>query len=83
MKISDLNNAKVPIVKIDKSLERFRGKVLFPEKLELANKLLANIVGLKSRASEILNRKRKLSLEMIRQLHERLHIPTDVLIQTY
>ena len=44
---------------------------------------LANIVGLKSRASEILNRKRKLSLEMIRQLHERLHIPTVVLIQSY
>ncbi len=44
---------------------------------------LANIIGLKSRASEILNRKRKLSLEMIRQLHERLHIPTDVLIQNY
>ena len=44
---------------------------------------LANIVGLKSRASEILNRKRKLSLEMIRQLHLRLHIPTDVLIQAY
>lgn len=44
---------------------------------------LANIVGLKSRASEILNRKRKLSLEMIRQLHERLNIPTDVLIQIY
>lgn len=44
---------------------------------------LANIVGLKSRASEILNRKRKLSLEMIRQLHERLNIPTDVLIQSY
>lgn len=44
---------------------------------------LANIVGLKSRASEILNRKRKLSLKMIRQLHERLNIPTDVLIQTY
>ena len=44
---------------------------------------LANIIGLKSRASEILNRKRKLSLEMIHQLHERLNIPTDVLIQTY
>lgn len=43
MKINDLNTAKVPIVKFDKSLERFRGKVLFPEKLELANKLLANI----------------------------------------
>lgn len=44
---------------------------------------LAEIVGLKSRASEILNRKRKLSLQMIRQLHDRLNIPTDVLIQTY
>ena len=44
---------------------------------------LANIVGLKSRASEILNKKRKLSLEMIRQLHDKLNIPTDVLIQTY
>jgi HTH-type transcriptional regulator / antitoxin HigA len=44
---------------------------------------LAKVVGLKSRASEILSGKRKLSLEMIRQLHEKLNIPTDVLIQTY
>ena len=44
---------------------------------------LANVVGLKSRASEILNRKRKLSLEMIRQLHDKLNIPTEVLIQAY
>lgn len=44
---------------------------------------LAKVVGLKSRASEILNRKRKLSLDMIRQLHDKLHIPTDVLIQPY
>lgn len=44
---------------------------------------LAKIIGLKSRASEILSKKRKLSLEMIRQLHTCLHIPTDVLIQNY
>lgn len=44
---------------------------------------LANVVGLKSRASEILNRKRKLSLEMIRQIHSSLNIPTEVLIQAY
>lgn len=44
---------------------------------------LAQVVGLKSRASEILNKKRKLSLDMIRQLHDKLHIPTDVLIQPY
>jgi HTH-type transcriptional regulator/antitoxin HigA len=44
---------------------------------------LAKVVGLKSRASEILNKKRKLSLDMIRQLHDKLNIPTDVLIQIY
>lgn len=41
MSIEDLNKAKVPIVKIDKKLEKLRGKVLFPKKLEMANKLLA------------------------------------------
>ncbi len=41
MKIDELNKAKIPIVKIDKKLEKFRGKVLFPEKLALANKMLA------------------------------------------
>ncbi len=44
---------------------------------------LAKVVGLKSRASEILSKKRKLSLDMIRQLHDKLNIPTDVLIQAY
>ena len=44
---------------------------------------LAKVVGLKSRASEILNRKRKLTLEMIRQIHDTLKIPTAVLIQAY
>ncbi|MEJ0102001.1 MAG: helix-turn-helix domain-containing protein [Bacteroidota bacterium] len=44
---------------------------------------LANVVGLKSRASEILNKKRKLTLEMIRSLHATMNIPTDVLIQNY
>ncbi|WP_226805399.1 hypothetical protein [Agriterribacter humi] len=43
----------------------------------------AKVVGLKSRASEILNKKRKLSIDMIRQLHDMLEIPTDVLIQAY
>ena len=44
---------------------------------------LAEMIGLKSRASEILNRKRKLSLEMIRTLTQKLHIPSEVLIQAY
>lgn len=44
---------------------------------------LANVIGLKSRASEVLNRKRKLSLSMIRNLHNKMNIPTEVLIQPY
>jgi HTH-type transcriptional regulator / antitoxin HigA len=44
---------------------------------------LAKIIGLKSRASEILNKKRKLTLEMIRSLHDIMKIPTEVLIQVY
>lgn len=53
------------------------------EQLGYTQNDLARVVGLKSRASEILNRKRKLSLEMIRQIHQSLGIPTDVLIQAY
>ena len=53
------------------------------EQLGYSQSDLANVVGLKSRASEILNKKRKLTLQMIRNLHETLHIPTDVLIQNY
>jgi HTH-type transcriptional regulator/antitoxin HigA len=53
------------------------------EQLGYTQSDLANVIGLKSRASEILSKKRKLSLQMIRQLHEKLNIPTDVLIQAY
>ncbi|MFM6975790.1 MAG: type II toxin-antitoxin system HigA family antitoxin [Sphingobacteriaceae bacterium] len=53
------------------------------EQMDYSQTDLARVVGLKSRASEILNKKRKLSLEMIRQLHESLKIPTEVLIQQY
>lgn len=53
------------------------------EQLGYTQNDLANVVGLKSRASEILNKKRKLTLDMIRNLHATLNIPTDVLIQNY
>jgi HTH-type transcriptional regulator/antitoxin HigA len=53
------------------------------EQMSYSQKDLAEIIGLKSRASEILNKKRKLTLEMIRNLHEALNIPTEVLIQDY
>lgn len=44
---------------------------------------LANAIGLKSRASEILNRKRKLTLDMIRSLNERMNIPIELLVKEY
>ena len=53
------------------------------EQMGLNQSDLAKVVGQKSRASEILNRQRKLTLKMIRQLHENLKIPTEVLIQVY
>ncbi|MGB3777320.1 MAG: hypothetical protein WA960_03105 [Tunicatimonas sp.] len=42
MKVDEFNESKVPLVKIDKKLNRFKGKVLFKEKLDRANKLLEN-----------------------------------------
>jgi len=40
-------------------------------------------IGSRARVSEVLNRKRPLSLDMIRRLHTGLGIPADVLIQPY
>jgi HTH-type transcriptional regulator/antitoxin HigA len=53
------------------------------EQMDYTQNDLAKIIGLKSRASEILNKKRPLTLEMIRNLHEKMNIPTQVLIQAY
>jgi HTH-type transcriptional regulator/antitoxin HigA len=49
----------------------------------LTRKDLELYLGSRARVSEILNRKRPLSLEMIRRLHQGLGIPADVLIQPY
>jgi hypothetical protein len=41
MNISELNDAKIPLVKIDKKMDKLKGKIFFPEKLKLANSLLS------------------------------------------
>lgn len=53
------------------------------EQLDMKNKDLASIIGYKSRVSEILNNKRKLSLDMIRKISAKLHISSDLLILEY
>ncbi len=53
------------------------------EQMGMKQKDLAKVVGFKSRVSEILSKKRKLTLGMIRKINATLHIPTDVLVQDY
>ncbi len=53
------------------------------EQMGMKQKDLAEVVGFKSRVSEILSKKRKLTLGMIRKLNATLHIPTEVLVQDY
>mgnify|MGYP001590288432 CR=1 FL=1 len=44
---------------------------------------LEPFIGSRARVSEILNRKRPLTLSMIQRLHENLGIPAEVLVQPY
>lgn len=44
---------------------------------------LAKVLGFRSRVTEVLNKKRKLSLDMIRRLNRDLNIPMAVLVQDY
>ena len=53
------------------------------EQMGMSETQLGHILGYRSRKSEILSGKRKLSLTMIRKLNEILHIPAEVLIQAY
>ncbi len=53
------------------------------ESNELKNKDLIGILGSKSKVSEVLNRKRRLSLNMIRKVSKTLKIPAELLIEKY
>ena len=44
---------------------------------------LEPFIGSRARVAEVLNRKRPLSLNMIRRLHAGLGMPADVLVQPY
>jgi HTH-type transcriptional regulator / antitoxin HigA len=55
----------------------------FLESRQLSRKELAEILGTESRVSEILHYKRGLSLKMIRNLHDELGIPAEILISDY
>ena len=50
------------------------------EQQGLGRKDLEPLIGTRARVAEVMNRKRGLSIEMIRRLHETLGISADVLI---
>ncbi|MBL0898259.1 MAG: transcriptional regulator [Reyranella sp.] len=51
------------------------------EQQNLTRKDLEGILGTRTRVAEVLNRRRGLSINMIRRLHEELGIPAEVLIR--
>ena len=51
------------------------------EQQGLTRKDLEGIIGTRTHIAEILNRRRGLSIAMIRRLHEKLGIPAEVLIK--
>ena len=53
------------------------------EQQGLTRRDLEPYIGSRARVSEVLNRKRPLSVEMIRRLHKGLGIPAEVLIRPY
>ena len=50
------------------------------EQLGLDRKALEPAIGSRARVSEVLSRKRRLTLEMIRRLHKQLGIPAEILL---
>ena len=53
------------------------------EEMNLKQKDLIGVIGGKSRVSEILNKKKKLTVDMIRELERILHISASVLVNNY
>ncbi len=53
------------------------------EEMNLKQNDLVDIIGGKSRVSEILNKKRKLTVEMIRNLAKKLNLSLELLVMEY
>lgn len=53
------------------------------EQMGMTKKELADVLGYKSRVSEIFSKKRKLTIPMIRKLHKKMNIPYESLIADY
>lgn len=77
--VKQYENEYFPVPK-PKPLEAIKFRL---EQMGMSEAELSSILGYRSRKSEILSGKRKLNLDMIRRLHQKLQIPAEVLIQAY
>jgi len=77
--IDDFENKHFPIDAPD-PIEAIKIRM---EEMNLKQKDLAAFLGGKNRVSEVLNKKRKLTIEMIRNLTSRLNLSPDILIKDY
>ena len=76
----DLNSQ---VLELYKNKEFEKALPIAEQTIKAVKKELGEILGYSSRVSEILSRKRKLTLEMVRNLHEKLNIPLESLVQVY
>jgi len=79
MLIEHYENKRYPIESPD-PIEAIKIRM---EEMNLKQKDLIGVIGGKSRVSEILNRKKRLTVEMIRELERVLHISASVLVNNY
>lgn len=77
--VKEYENEHYPVVQPN-PLEAIKFRL---EQMNMSESDLSEILGARSRKSEILSGKRKLSLSMIRKLKEKLNIPAEVLKQAY
>lgn len=77
--IENYENEKYPIEAPD-PIEAIKIRM---EELNMRQKDLVGIIGGKSRVSEILNRKKRLTVDMIRELERILQISATVLVNNY
>ena len=57
--------------------------LFYMEKNNMVRADLKPYIGSRARVSEVINKKRNLTLPMIRKLYKELHIPAHILIQDY
>jgi hypothetical protein len=72
------NGKKLPVA--GQCLRMASGTVAFSQGVLASPKDLEPYIGPSGRVSEVLNRKRRLSLPMIKRLHLGLHIPYESLL---